>query len=193
MHNFSKIAVKLLKAYKSLLKKQLRPEDSDKRLSSLGLDKRLPTHEIALYELVNQIIHKVHTETKTVQSYLKFSGIEQFIQHMKHELSFYKLEGNMIIHTTQATSDAMIQAIQIMGLPVEKHSPPMFSKLQVAASLVARYGVEEQKTVFLNSLKSHLHRNVDFLQPLLNEYEGYLAENSPDELKEGTTTEEVVC
>ena len=191
MHNFSQIAIKLLNDYRSLIRRQFSPEESVQRLAELGLDKRLPSHEVILYRLVMRVVQAASEKHLNSQASLKYSGVEQFLQHVKATLSIYRLEGNKVIHATQAAARAMISAIQLISLNAERRTPQIAAQLDAAASEIAKYGMEEQKTALLNSLGVRLQEDVDFFLPILNSYKNYLLDNAypnEEELKEELIT-----
>lgn len=175
MYEFPEIAKKLLKEYKSLIKRHLSAEEGVQKLSELGLDRKLPARENALYHLLLEVINKTSAEVGILQSRLRYSGAYQFLQHMKDVVSAYRLEQGRVIHVPKTVSKAMIQGIQLMSLPEQKLSTSIAKQLEEYALYVAKYGLDEQKSVFLNSLKSHLPRHRDFFQPLLNCYQHYLS------------------
>ncbi len=177
MHNFSQTAIKLLSDYKNLLKKQLDPNESARKLAQLGLDKRIPKREGDLYRLLLKVVKKAHMEENDAPSRLRYSGIDRFVRHMKEALDNYRLENGQVIHMSQTASRAMIEAIQLIPLPELKLTDGVAAKLDSCAHLIAKYGAEEQKKVFMNSIKMHLSRRVEFFLPLLNRFRGHLAES----------------
>ncbi len=177
MYEFSYVATKLLKEYKLLIKKHF-PEESTKKLSELGLDKKLPGRENALYQLTVNVLNKANLDTQNVNTRLRYSGTHQFLQHMKDIIAVYRVEKGRVIHTTKTAANAMIQSIQFMSLPDEKLTMAIAAQLKDFAAVVAKYGLEEQKTLFLSSLNSNLPRNADFFTPILEHYRDAEGENS---------------
>jgi len=176
MNNFAQTATKLLREYKNILKKQLTEAESAKQLADLHLNRRLPTRELTLYKLVHKIIDNADRffDENNSHSRLRYSGISQFLLYMKSEMAFYQLDNNKVIHTTQSASKAMIDAIQLMSLPEARLSQDVYTKLDSCCSLIAHYGVKEQRIAFTNSLKSQLIRHINFFQPLFQSYQQYL-------------------
>ena len=177
MHNFSQIAIKLLTDYKNLLKKQLNPTESAKKLVQSGLDKRFPRRDPELYRLLVKVIKKANQDENNIPSRLRYSGIDHFIQHMKSVLDNYRLEDGQVIHGAQTASRAMIEAIQLIPLPESRLTESIAAKLDKCAKMIAIYGVDEQKKIFMNSIKTHLPRQTDFFLPLLNKFREHLAES----------------
>ncbi|HVV68465.1 MAG TPA: hypothetical protein VHE99_05455 [Gammaproteobacteria bacterium] len=177
MHNFSQTAIKLLNDYKNILKKNLYSQEIDKKLAQAGLDKRLPRRDSELYRLLVKVIKKASLEENSTPSRLRYSGIDHFAQHMKSVLDNYRLENGRVIHAAQTASRAMIEAIQLIPLPEARLTESVAAKLDQCAQMIARYGVDEQKKIFMNSLKTHLPRQADFFTPLLNKFREYLAES----------------
>ncbi len=168
MYNFSQTAVKLIRDYKTVVKKQFSTKEVELKLAELQLNKRLPTKEAALYGLLEKIVQKSGEYEVTPQSRLRYCGTKQLVQHIKKVLDLYHMENRRVINSAQLASRAMIDAIQLMSLPKGKRTEEVASKLQSCSVAIAQNGSEEQKKIFVNSLQSYVDRDRDFFSPLLD-------------------------
>ncbi|MFT3741871.1 MAG: hypothetical protein QM752_04240 [Gammaproteobacteria bacterium] len=175
MHDFFQTAVKLLTSYKTLVRRQLSHPESTEQLAQLGLHKRLPTRESDLYHLCVKVMHKLYEEVENLSLGGKYSGFDQFLDHMRTSLSCYHLDNDRVIHIAQKVSKVMLEAIQLMPKVTIQLTDQLADKLEFCSSYVAQHGLPEQKKAFLNSLHSHSSRNSHFFQPLLDNFQKTLS------------------
>src|SRR5690606_31769253 len=121
MHGFEKTAIKLLKNYKLLTRRQYSPEESKKYLGELSLNGKLPKYEVNLYRLLLGVEKKLSHElsVQDVQN-IRYSGAKEFLEHLKDILDEYQLSGNKVINVKQAVSRELIKAVQLMSLPEDR-------------------------------------------------------------------------
>ncbi len=176
MYNFAQTALKLLNDYKNLIKKSMPSSEMSKKLLETNLNHRLPKEDHGLYCLLAKIIENGEIRGNGASPRQAYSGIDHFLGYMKNVFSQYQIENDKVIHATQAASAAMIEAIQLMRLPNERLTEKVNDRLQYCIRLIAKYGLEEQKQTFLDSLNTQLPRQADFFTPLVNDYQSYLTE-----------------
>jgi len=174
MYKFSHVAVKLLRDYKTLIRK-LPSQESEDKLASLQLDKRLPAKESALYEMLANVIRVEDEERRQAvrQSRTRYCGWTQLLKHMKKVIDLYTVENKKVVNSTQLASRSMIEAIQLMMLPSNKRNIALADKLKTCAEHVAKHGSEEQKQIFHDSLQTYAAHDDVFFRPLLERFEDH--------------------
>ncbi len=180
MSTFSEISTKLLVDYKNLLKRHHSPAERDEKLNKLGLARKQVKHndEITLYRLITHVIKDVeHWVSSNVQTASWYSGVDEFLQHMKAVVAPYRLDGNKIIHITQAASRAVVEAIQLMSLPDPRLTPAIAHQLNNSGLLIVKYGTKEQQGIYINGLKARAQRNLQFFLPLIDHYHKHWEEH----------------
>lgn len=171
MYTFSQTAIKLLRDYKALIRRQLPPEESDKRLSEMQLNKKLPTKENALYELLEKIVQKTEANESSVYSRLRYCGAVQLRRHIQTVLDVYQIHNKRVIHSSQLASRALIHAIQLLKLSVNDLTSESLAQLNTYAGCITKHGTSEQRAVFVNALQSCSHVHCDFFQILLKDFQ----------------------
>lgn len=172
MHSFSKQATRLIKEYKSLVKKQ--SSDSAKKLQALGLNKRISSKEVELHRIMVQIVSFEQNESPQNNN-LRYSGLTRFVSDLKTFTQEYEILNGKVIHVGRTVSRALIEAVQYVALAEHRLVKPISDKLEQCVWVVAKFGSEIQKNHLLNALKTHLPRCPNFFEVHLNQYSNHLA------------------
>lgn len=179
MYDFSPTAVKLLREYKAVIKKQMSFEEAEARLASLGLNKRLPKKDNVLYEILTNVLRE---ETKMRQAAgkanLRYCGASQLLLHMRKVVELYRMENKKVVNANQMAAKAMIDAVQLIASLGVQDPSQIISKLRFCVEQVIQYGTQDQKRLFRVSLNTAIKQKGSFLEPVLEYYQYRLkAEN----------------
>lgn len=174
---FSESMFKLLTEYKRVLKRYFKPEDRLIKIDDLELQRKLLKYadDIGLFHKAHRVLNDIEQwNNTTTNSPTEYSGIEEFYQHLKNQVNEYRLENGKLVNITQQASRAIVDAVQLMGLPEPQLTQPIAKKLDQCIYIVAKFGSKEQQDVFIKALKTQKNRLVNFFLPLLNNFERYL-------------------
>lgn len=161
--------------YRFMLRRHLNQVDRRKKLAELNLkDPTLFDSAIKLYEIAWKIVEDIESNIDMPSSYYAYSGIAEFGKFLKEYLSKYEIEEGRLVHSAQKASKMMIQAIQILSLPVEQLTSKVTERLNQCSEIVAKYGSDEQKNMYEGTLEQHLIMKRDFFAPIYDYFQKLL-------------------
>lgn len=178
MLTFSQVITKLLNQYKLICKKNLDNEAWIIKMDDLGLRRRQlrSDNEISLYYKAQRVVAELDQRMGDSAVSCWYSGIDEFHQHIKQQLSEYRIEQDKVVHTAQQASRALVEALQLINLPDAKRNQVIAKKLDQCGQIIAKYGSLEQQTMFGKTLRNFQQQDVNFFFPLQTKFEHYLAE-----------------
>lgn len=182
MSVFSEIITKALNDYKSILKKDLSPEQRAARLSALGLRRRelKQSSTVVLYKKAKQVLKDIENTMASAGDEVPswYCGLQAFYQHLQDILADYQVSEDTVVHITQESSRALINAIQLVSLTDSRLDSNIAKKLDQCGKIVAKFGSKQQQEKLVYVLKLHKERNTAFFMPLLYNLEKYLSQPS---------------
>ena len=154
---FLNTMVKLVKEYRTLLRRQLTQAERMVKLRDLGLGKRIMQYdEVTLYNAGQAIIADLeNAETQKKQGYYTYSGMKQFQAYLKNYLSHYCVENDRVVHRAQKASKALLTTIQLTGQSQEQYDAnALLEHLLNCNAVIVDFGSPEQykmqKQIFKN-------------------------------------------
>lgn len=181
MSVFSDYILKLLNDYKRILKRYMSVEEREKTIIELGLKRKSlkSDNDAILYNKAHRTLKNIEYWTcRASHTATEHSGIDEFYQHLKKYLNDFRIENNFVVHMSQKVSCAIVQAIQLMALPVTKLSENSTSnKLNSCIQTVAKFGSKEQRIMLANALQTQKGRNSNIFGPILDKFTKYQNES----------------
>jgi len=180
MSVFSETIIKALNGYKTILKKNLSSEEKTAKLNALGLKRKQlqQANDVVLYSTAQQVLKDIAQSTEFPDDNDKASswycGLHEFYKHLQDILATHYVSQNTVIHVTQQSSRALVNAIQLMSLADAALDKKVATRLDQCGQTVAKFGSKEQQQKLAHALKLHKERNVSFFLPLLCNFEKYL-------------------
>jgi hypothetical protein len=186
MSIFSEQILKALNDYKRLLKRYVSSQERENAIIKIGIKRKS-------LKLDNDVIlfNKAHRVLQDIEYWLKklnrtgteYSGITGFYQYLNACLSQYQVENNAIVHVTQKVSCALVQAIQLVSLPLSQLSDSHVSKLEECIHLITKFGTKEQHGMLANAVKQQKTNEVNSnLPPALDKFIQNHCDNWHEEL-----------
>jgi hypothetical protein len=180
MSVFSEIITKALNDYKLILKKNLSSSKKAAKLAALGLKRQQlkQANDVGLYKKAQQVLQDLEQSIEFPDDNTPswYCGLHEFYKYLQAILADYYLQQNTVIHITQQSSRALVDAIQLMGLADKALDTQIAGKLDQCGQTVARFGSKEQQEKLAYALKLHKGRNTSFFLPLLDNFEKYLSQ-----------------
>lgn len=168
--NFSEKIMKLLVQYRRLIKRQLPAAHYKSKINELGIQRQAlrNQNEINLFHIALAVAQELQSLLKsTTQSASWYSGIDEFYQHLQNTIDDYCIEDNKVVHKAHLASRASVEAIQLLTFNNEQVDSPFTERLTHCASVIAKYGTQEQRKLFNNALRKQLADD----QPVLKHLE----------------------
>ena len=184
MSIFSETMKKTINIYRSMLRKYLPQAERVNKLNELNLkNPQLYENEVALFRTGWAIINDIERHLdKSTYGYYSYSGVGSFASYLKNFLENYELDGNRVIHRSQKASNALIEAIQLLGLPKEKLTTEIADKLSKCNKVLATCGSEEQQELHKNTLRNAIRKqheqNSSFYRSILSNFQQQLQETT---------------
>ena len=183
MSIFSETMKKTISIYRGMLRKYLPQAERITKLHQLNLkNHRLYENEIALFHTGHLIVADIEKNlNQSSDGYYAYSGVASFCEHLKNFLANYTVEGNVVVHRSQKASRALIQAIQLLGLPREKLTAELTDRLSKCNKTIAAYGSEDQHEFHRETLRDVIRKQQEhhaiFYQSILNNFQQQIKEN----------------
>lgn len=182
MSVFSEIITKALNDYKTILKRNLSSKEKAAKLNALGLNRGQiqQANDVALYSKAQQVLKEITqcielpNDNDNRPSW--YCGLHEFYKHLQDILANYYVSQNTVIHVTQQSSRALVDAIQLMSLANAALNKKIATKLDQCGQTVAKFGSKEQQEKLAHALNLHKERNMSFFLPLLYNFEKYLSQ-----------------
>lgn len=169
---FKDMALKALGDYRKLVARYV--EKSEASLLLKKMDVARPRKNDSDIELMHTLI-KIRTwMEEKIQShpkgYYSYSGIEQYRLYLDEFLQQYQILSNRVVHKAQKASSAMLNIIQITGMPRPALSDSMGLKLMNFCQELVIFGSREQKLQVHALLNTKCEDYADFFAPILQDY-----------------------
>ena len=166
---------KAISDYRQLLRRHLRQSERMSKLAELNLKNPDYEDEVSLYRTAQCIVHDIETNLDSGQkSYYTYSGVGNFGRYLKKYLSNYIIEGDNVIHRAQKASRALLDSIQLIGLPLSRLTPEILETINKNSMAIAHYGSEEQCELYKENLERYYRERGAFFGPLLRYFEEQL-------------------
>ncbi|PIZ04765.1 MAG: hypothetical protein COY58_03175 [Gammaproteobacteria bacterium CG_4_10_14_0_8_um_filter_38_16] len=176
MSLFSETMAKAISEYRLLLRRYLNQVERMTKLQKLRLrDSDIFKNDLALYQVGNAIIADIEAHMMIPdKGYYSYSGIKQFCEFLKDYLSHYRVEGDQVVHRAQKASRALLDAIQLAGLPREKLSETITTQLFECNKTIVDNGSEEQCELQMQLLARQQAQNPGFYTRIIAHLESLL-------------------
>lgn len=176
MSIFSETMSKAISDYRLLLRRYLGQVNRMAKLQQLGLkNPAIFENDIALYNAGHAIITDIEANMSVPdQSYYSYSGIMQFCEYLKEYLANYCVEKGCVVHRAQKASRALLQAIQLTGLPREKLQEQVTKQLLECNQVVALNGSSEQCELQLQILSRQQEHYPSFYTSIIAHLESLM-------------------
>lgn len=172
---FIETVSKAISDYRQLLRRHLPQSDRMTKLMELNLKQPDYESEVALYRTGQRIVHDIETNLNAgPKSYYTYSGVGNFGRYLKDFLSNYIIETNHVVHRAQKASRALLDSIQLIGLPVDRLTPEILDTINKNSMTIAHYGSEEQCELYKENLERYYRERGSFFGPLLRYFEEQL-------------------
>ena len=177
MSIFAETVTKAIADYRYLLRRHLGQVDRMTKLQKLQLkNNEIYKTDLALYKAAMSIVADIE-ENMLVQNpgYYSYSGIDQFSQFLKEYLNDYLIENDQVVHKARKASRALLQAIQLASLPVERLDEGVAEKLLACNTVILKFGSTEQHNLQLSMLERQQVENPDFYTRIIAHFESVRA------------------
>lgn len=181
MSIFSETMTKAVGDYRFLLRRYLPQADRMTILHQLKLkDSDTYESDVALFEVGKAIIANIEVHMAMPnQSYYSYSGIQQFCEYLKEYLENYFVDAkNQVVHRAQKASRALIEAIQLSGLPQDRLNDGVAKKLFNCNMAVIDFGSEEQWELQRQTLVRQKENNPSFYGRVIAHLESLMTSGS---------------
>lgn len=177
MSIFSETMTKAISDYRLLLRRYLDQVERMMKLQKLNLrDADLYESDLALYQTGKAIVADIETNMATgTQGYYSYSGVQQFCDYLKEYLDNYHIENDQVVHRAQKASRALIEAIQLAGLPREGLNEAVAKQLFDCNKAVAVFGSQEQCDLQLQILGRQQANNPGFYTRIIAHLESLIS------------------
>ncbi|MCB1827052.1 MAG: hypothetical protein KDH94_01420 [Coxiellaceae bacterium] len=165
---FVETVSKAISDYRQLLRRHLPQCERVTKLMELGLKQPDYENETALYRTAQRIVQDIEVNLDSGnKSYYTYSGVGNFGRYLKEFIGHYMIEGNQVIHRAQKASRALIDSIQLIGLPTERLTPDVLETINKNSMTIAHFGSEEQSELYKENLERYYRERGSFFGPLL--------------------------
>ncbi|OGT51311.1 MAG: hypothetical protein A3F17_03260 [Gammaproteobacteria bacterium RIFCSPHIGHO2_12_FULL_41_15] len=158
--------------YKKLLKKRLPKPGRIAKIGQMKLNSnQLPTDDFGLFQKARSIVAELDreiNEQNEKNGYYTYSGLKKFRAYINDRLQEYFICGDKIVHKTQKAAAAIIQAVQLAGLPDDMLQEDVKQALKVCNTAIAEYGSTTQQQSYRRTVEKQISRNVAFFTDVLN-------------------------
>lgn len=169
---FIETVSKAISDYRQLLRRHLVQSERMTKLMELSLKQPNYENEIALYRTAQRIVQDIEMNLDSgPKSYYTYSGVGNFGRHLKEFIMNYIIEGSHVIHRAQKASRALIDSIQLIGLPMDRLTPEILETINRNSMTIAHYGSEEQCELYKENLERYYRERGSFFGPLLHYFE----------------------
>lgn len=172
---FIETIARAISDYRFMLRRHLSQTERRKKLAELNLkDPTIFDSPVKLFEVATRIVDDIEASVELPQSYYAYSGIAEFGKYLKEYLAKYEIENGRLVHCAQKASKAMIQAIQLIGLPEQRLNADTAAKLNNCSNQVVKYGSQEQIDMYEGTLEQKLITHRAFFTPIYDHFQSLL-------------------
>lgn len=172
---FKETISRAISDYRTLLRRHLAQHERVNKLAQLGLKQPDYDNEVVLFRIAQRIVHDIETNIDTgSQSYYSYSGVSNFGTHLKKFLANYIIESNTVVNRAQKASRALLESIQLIGLPTTKMTTQVLDSINRNSMVIAFYGSEEQCELYRENLERYYRERGAFFGPLLRYFQEQL-------------------
>ena len=160
----SETMTKAISDYRLLLRRYLNQAERMMKLQQLDLKNAdIYASDLMLYETGKAIIKDIDDNMATKnQGYYSYSGIVQFRDYLEEYLENYHVENDRVVHRAQKASRALIDAIQLTGIPREMLDESIAKQLFDCNKSVVMFGSNEQCHLQMQILVRQQSKNPGF-------------------------------
>ncbi|OGT41102.1 MAG: hypothetical protein A3F13_02935 [Gammaproteobacteria bacterium RIFCSPHIGHO2_12_FULL_40_19] len=176
MSIFSETMTKAISDYRLLLRKHLDQVERMIKLQKLKLrDSDIYESDLALYQTGKAIVADIEVNmAMSNPGYYSYSGVQQFCTYLREYLGNYHIESDQVVHRAQKASRALLQAIQLAGLPREGLDDGIAKQLFECNKAVAGFGSQEQCDLQLQILARQQANNPGFYTRIIAHLESLM-------------------
>ena len=168
---------KAIRDYRKMLRRHLSQSERMTKLAELNLKHLDYENEVALYRTAQRIVQDIEINLDVQnKNYYTYSGAGNFGRYLKEFLMNYIIEGAYVIHRAQKASRALIEAIQLIMLPIDRLTPSVLETINRNSMTIAHYGSEEQCELYRENLARYYRERGSFFGPLLRYFEAQLGQ-----------------
>lgn len=154
MSSFYNMIIKAISDYKVILRKTLSVSQYNEKVCALGIKRSNSNviNEVTLFKtglkIMEDLRHYVNfCASKRSNNF--YSGAEEFLLYLEQLFIDYQLDGDRVVHVRQKSSSALVTVIQLITLPKEKLTSDVVLQIKQCSDIIATYGSEEQKKIFM--------------------------------------------
>lgn len=154
MSIFSEHILKSLNDYKRLLRRYLSNSERESAIINLGIKRKSlkSDSDVILYNKALRVLEDIeYWSAKLNRVATEYSGIDEFYNYLKNYLSQYQVENNTVVNVNHRASCALVQAIQLIGLP-EKALNSQAAKLENCIETIAKFCTKDQRRMLARAL-----------------------------------------
>lgn len=171
---FSETIKKAISDYRFLLRRYLNQAERMAKLQKLNL-RNASTYasDLSLYNTAKAIVADIEENMLGVdaQGYYFYSGIQKFCEYLKEYLNDYVVEGDQVVHRARQASRALLQAIQLVGMPRERLDESVAKRLFDCSQVVVGCGSVEQLDLYTQTLDRQQVQNPKFYSRIIAHFE----------------------
>lgn len=172
---FIETVSKAISDYRQLLRRHLSQSERMTKLMELNLKQPDYKNEVALYRTAQRIVQDIEMNMDCdPKSYYTYSGVGNFGRYLKEFISNYIIEGQHVVHRAQKASRALLDSIQLIGLPAERLTSDVLDSINKNSMTIAHFGSEEQCELYKENLERYYRERGSFFGPLLRYFEEQL-------------------
>lgn len=169
---FRDMALKALGDFRKLVSRYVEKNESAvllKRMDVARPRKNDSDHELmqTLIKIRSWLEEKIQSHPK---GYYSYSGIEQYRVYLDEFLQQYQMVANRVVHKAQKASSAMLNIIQITGMPRSSLSESTAQRLLHYCRELVLFGSREQKLQVHALLNTKCEDYAEFFAPILQDY-----------------------
>lgn len=166
----------LLNEYKATLRRNLTLSAAKHKIAKLHIKRQQlkDADSIILYQTAQLVLADLKLQlNSSLQIASWHSGLDEFYRHFYQVFTEYRLEQNRIIHINQNVSAKLLEAMQLMNLPVDQLDLSIAGQIDQLNKIIAKDGNERQRSLHLKALQTHQKRFQLFFKPLIDSFKRY--------------------
>lgn len=166
----------LLNEYKATLRRNLTLAAAKHKIAKLHIKRQQmkDADSIILYQTAQLVLADLKLQlNSSLQAASWHSGLDQFYRHFYQVFTEYRIEQNRIIHINQNVCAKLLEAMQLMNLPVDQLDLSIAGQIDQLNKIIAKDGNERQRSLHLKALETHQKRFEVFFNPLIDSFKRY--------------------
>ena len=171
MTHYGKTLLKLLTMYKRLLKRYTTEANRKNIINHLGLKRTLLRHATTpeLFrkaEAVEQALAQQITNWHSCKGN-EYCGLEAYHSHLREFMVNHHIDGKRIRPKANDASQAMLEAVQLAGLPEHRLTEEIALKLKACIKKLRMHGHKDHHQLVIKTLHQHKPRKPIFFESLI--------------------------